>query len=262
MDNVSVALLGDSHANAIAHTLGEALAARGAGMVEFSIVSCPLALDVFLQTARGVVRCDQFTRAAVDFITASSSIKTVVLAGRWSRNIEHGLFDNGEGGVERAGGADNHILNVVSGDRIETGAEAAAARLPGRIRDLVAVLTGAGKNVVIVYQIPEAGWSVPHLLFKASMFGADVKRPASTDHAAYLRRNQRAHAALDAIGESDRVLRIRPDAVFCNTQLPGRCLLEDGKSIFYIDDDHVSTAGGRLLSATIADQMAGKGWLK
>lgn len=261
-DNVSVALLGDSHANSFAHTLGESLARRGAGLVEFSIVSCPAALDVFLQTARGVVRCDQFNRAAVDYIVANPSIRTVVIAGRWSRNIENGLFNNGEGGIERTGAADNHILNVVTGSRIDAGADAAASILPGRIRDLIALLTGAGKNVVIVYQIPEAGWSVPHLLFKATMFGADVKRPASTDYAAYLKRNQRAHAALDAIGESDRVLRIRPDAVFCNTLLPGRCLLEDGKSIFYIDDDHVNTAGGRLLSDEIADQMAGKGWLK
>jgi hypothetical protein len=258
-DKASVAILGDSHANSISHTLGEALGARGAGLVEFSIVSCPPVLDVYLQTQRGVVRCDLFNRAAIDSILKNTSIKTVVLLARWARNIEHGLFDNQEGGVEAAGPADIFNLNVIDGAKIQTGAAAAAAYLPGRIRELVAMLEGGGKNVVLVYQIPEAGWSVPHLLFKASMYGGTIKRPASTSHAVYLRRNERANAALDAITDSDRLLRIRPDAIFCNGAQPGRCLLEDGKSIFYLDDDHLNTAGARLLSARIADQIEARG---
>ncbi len=261
-DKASVAILGDSHANSIAHTLGEALGARGAGLAEFSIVSCPPALGVYLQTSRGNVRCDVFNRAALHFILNDASIKTVVLLSRWARNIEHGLFDNKEGGVEAVGPADIHKLHVIDGDKVQTGAAAAATYLPERIRELVAMLTSGGKNVVLVYTIPEAGWSVPHLLFKASMFGADIKRPASTSHAVYLQRNERAHAALDAIDDSDRLLRVRPDAVFCNVAKPGRCLLEEGKSIFYLDDDHLNTTGARLLSMRIADQIAERGWLK
>lgn len=49
---------------------------------------------------------------------------------------------------------------------------------------------------------------------------------------------------------------------FCNVAKPGRCLLEEGKSIFYLDDDHLNTTGARLLSMRIADQIAERGWLK
>lgn len=66
-DNPTVAVFGDSHANSIAHTLGGALGQHGAGLVEFSIVSCPPALGVHIQTSRGAVRCDLFNRAAMDF---------------------------------------------------------------------------------------------------------------------------------------------------------------------------------------------------
>src|SRR6185312_603785 len=79
----------------------------------------------------------------------SPAISTVILAGRFTLRIEHYSFDNGEGGVE------SFAASYVERSEPEN---SAVAKI---ITDGVRELRKRGKNVVIVYPVPEVGWWVP-----------------------------------------------------------------------------------------------------
>ncbi len=117
-----------------------------------------------------------------------------------------------------------------------------------RIEDLGEVF-----DVVLVYPIPEAGWDVPRQAARLAMFNADFE-DLTTPHAAYLVRNRKIIPAFDAIA-SNRLTRVRPDEVLCETRADGRCSKTRAGEILYIDDDHLSNAGARLVAEQIVEAV-------
>ena len=59
---------------------------------------------------------------------------------------------------------------------------------------------------------------------------------------------------LDSI-QSDNILRVYPDKLFCNTLIKNRCITHDDKDIFYTDDDHLSIRGAEMLNNLIMEKI-------
>lgn len=114
--------------------------------------------------------------------------------------------------------------------------------LAEKIHTHVDSLLGAGKHVVLVYPVPEAGWHVPNMMLK---HGADDFAPdfASTDSQRFVARAGGVMTVLDNIGEHPRLHRVRPHEWLCDRDVEGRCITQrDGKPL-YKDDDHLSLEG-------------------
>ena len=139
-------------------------------------------------------------------------MKTVILAARWSLYLEGSRFDNQEGGVESAHPA-LHISVIRDGRTLTAGGDAEQAALVAeQYQQSVAELLQMGKQVILVYPIPEAGWHVPDYLSKLTLFGHNIEAATgSTDHTVFTARNARTQAALDAIGEHPNLFRIFPE---------------------------------------------------
>lgn len=108
-----------------------------------------------------------------------------------------------------------------------------------------------------MYPIPEVGWDVPGTLRKLAMRGE--RGPLTTSHEAYRARNERVIRLFDAIPDSPALVRVRPDRIFCNTFVAGRCATHSGGEIFYFDDDHLSVSGADRLVGEIA-RLAKERW--
>ncbi|MEZ4576384.1 MAG: SGNH hydrolase domain-containing protein [Vampirovibrionales bacterium] len=71
--------------------------------------------------------------------------------------------------------------------------------------------------------------------------------PVSTDYAVFRQRVESSYALLDSI-DHERVLRVYPERIFCNTYIKDRCATHDASQVFYFDDDHLSPAGAKRLA--------------
>ena len=247
-DNVVAVLLGDSHADSIAHPLSIEMERRGIGAKQMTYGGCPPVREVF---RRGDFRCADYYHEVLKVIQ-DPSIKTVVLMARWSIYSEGQAFDNGEGGVEHG----------VDGIWVDVGvAEVDRSRsLPVRKKAIVDAFAGevlellsSGKRVVIVYPVPEVGWSVPE--YAAKKFARTGDASVSTSYQVYLDRNLDVIMAFDGIGEREGLFRVRPHSKLCDSIVPGRCVAAVGGDVFYFDDDHLSNRGAWTFVGEIVDAL-------
>jgi hypothetical protein len=116
----------------------------------------------------------------------------------------------------------------------------------------VAELTGAGKKVVLVYPIPEVGWDVPRYMARLKQ-DEMLHRDISTSYAVFRERNKRVIEALDAT--PDVAARVYPEAVFCNTVQPGRCMASIELKSYYSDTNHLNWSGASLVAREIVARI-------
>jgi peptidoglycan/LPS O-acetylase OafA/YrhL len=239
----SMLLVGDSHAEAIQLALEEALVARGRSAYAFTTGGCTPIAGVALDAAAVFEPCLQMNRYIVDRFLQDHRIATILLMSRWTAHWAGAPFDNGEGGVEPRlfPGSEGAVLTGVSAGARTTDKSAIATIY----RDAIAALA-ARARVVLIYPVPEAGWDVPAMIAEHYARGAPIPPDAASVSAAtFRRRNAPIHALFDGIATP--VMRIRPDHLFCDTVVPGRCVTHQGGTPLYYDDDHLSDAGARLV---------------
>ncbi len=237
-----VAVVGDSHAAVLGSSFSEALARDGRAGVEFTQAGCPYAPG-FTRRDHRTPKCPTFVDATRERLL-TPNFDTIFLAGRYTLQLDGNVFDNREGGVERGETAGYVAVGVDKSTISEADRQASVST---GYRKAVEELINAGKRVVLIYPIPEAGWRVPGEL--AARRSRGDFSPLTTSYHRYRERNAGVFAAFDAIPNSPNLVRVYPDRVLCNTRHPGRCETHDGDILYYVDDDHMSRDGARLVVA-------------
>ncbi len=251
----TVLLLGDSHAYALGTALGEQLDREGLGgaLVHTGCHPIPGLFDSReANTPARQAFCAEAQRRLEAWV-ARPEVQHTLVAIRWTARlypmdggIDAPAFDNGEGGVEKDYPYRRNLAAGADG-RLGDAAGPKALALTGYLQRLAAL-----KPTVVLDPVPEVGWSPARL----NLLGwrADGATPAriSTSAERYARRNAVALQLLATV-ESPRLQRSQAQALLCNRQLPGRCLVQDGNALYYADDDHLSMLGARQV---IADMLA------
>jgi len=204
--------------------------------------------------------CNQFNLESLKYLKGNS-IQTVILVARWSLYIEGKRFNNGEGGLEP--GRDDAYGLPISKDKSFIHNKGYLSAMGKIYRSAAEVLLKAGKQVVLVYPIPEAGWNVPDLFTKIYLHDYEPLKNSivSTSFDVFQSRTKKAYTQLDMLPAHPNLLRIYPEHVFCNSTVKGRCILEINKKPLYYDDDHLNYLGGELVSREIIKGMKSKNWL-
>jgi len=239
----ALAVLGDSHAAVLFEMIAAKANARGFDAIELTYNSC-LPVVGFRRQARPLP-CSDYSQAVSDYLAPRDDI--VVMAARWTSDLEGVAFDNGEGGIE-----EGERSRIVPLDPVWRGDEAERKR---RVAEAYAASVRAylaqGKKVILVYPIPEVGWNVPRQAARRILLGAPPITDLSTRADVFSARNRAAYVALDAIGDDPNLARVKPEEIFCNSFVAGRCAaMVDGKA-FYFDDDHLNNRGAALVAEAI-----------
>lgn len=249
----TVALYGDSHAEALIATLDESLRRQNIRGVKVSVENCePLPTVVSINAQRGDDREQKLARCRPQYQALLEHLRTnvdaVIVHMRWTMRVypiegevDRFGYDNGEGGVELF---DEKRYSTLDGP----GAAAKAAA----IDHLMSSMRSLDKPLVLVYPVPEVGWDVPRVNYKTYLTTGEIPQRISTSHKRFEVRNAFVHRALDAVGDDPRLRRIRPEHLLCSTREAGRCLAQLDGVPLYGDDDHLSNAGARLVSDAIA----------
>jgi peptidoglycan/LPS O-acetylase OafA/YrhL len=240
---VSIAILGDSHAEALSTELGKAVATTGRGMRELTFTACvPFKglQKIDYPDRKDETKCEAYNSQVFDYMKAHSEITILVIASRWIFYFEGTRFDNGEGGREKGVGFSN------SQERQAAIGQVIAAETKA--------LLALGKKVILVYPIPEVGWDVPDVLAREVAYGVPRDAPLSTSFDVFTARSKNAFQALDGIGNLPGLQRVYPSKLFCDTYVKGRCAAEVDGVPLYFDDDHPDSVGAKI----IADEILGR----
>lgn len=212
--NVVGVVVGDSHADALAYSLGEAFEKRNMGIKEMAYSGAAFG---DLEGTPG------FQSEAYEVIRADSSLKYVVLASRWTlyfRDVTPPQIDATTQGFVKA------VTTYLKLDR----------------------------RVFLVYPVPETGFQLLARSAKEVFFGRYISVPdLSSSYLAY-KTDKKVTAtidALDRIGEHANLIRIKPDKILCDTLVKNRCVVENNGVRLYYDDNHLSNTGARLVADEI-----------
>jgi peptidoglycan/LPS O-acetylase OafA/YrhL len=251
----SLLTLGDSHARTLTGPLIKTLAKQPA-LASFAPVNrggC-----IFLL---GMRRVDEDQSSCPDDYNDRrlSYVSTVdrpiaILLSRLPLLVEESRYDNGEGGVEPG---DDHPRIAAVGEDGPASPDAVAAALSRT----VGTLLERGVKVVLVYPVPEMGWNVPQILLMQAraqgLFpGAAGNPPVSVAYADFQRRTRRTYALYDRIADDPNLVRVYPEQALCDGL---RCFANQGSSIFYRDDNHLSNTGAEKV-ATLIMSAIGERW--
>ena len=70
----------------------------------------------------------------------------------------------------------------------------------------------------------------------------------------FLERSEKIYKIYDSI-KNKNVSRIYPEKILCNSLIIDRCITHDRRKVFYIDDDHPSIEGAKLIVNKIEKAM-------
>lgn len=242
--SVDVAIIGDSHALTFSSKVIEELRRGDVGVTTMSFAACVPFEGYWHSRAR----CDEPVAELVNYIL-SSDIKTVVLAGRYALYTRDDPFNNGVGGIEPEHMGPKYFTNpLLEGDYEKT----LVPNMLHVMQEGISKYLDGGKNLVLVYPVPESGWSVPDRYFKERLFN-DGAQELSFPMEAFLKRNEDVIGFFDSL-DHPHLKKVRPQDVLCSSE-EGRCLNAVGEDVYYYDDDHLSNAGAALLVQPIVQPV-------
>nr|WP_298522028.1 acyltransferase family protein [uncultured Halomonas sp.] len=248
---------GDSQATPLVGPVAKKARSLNMGVKQFVYTNC-LPIAGYSRSDRP--ECGRFNNAVLDTIVSNKNIKMVFMLGRYPLQFEGKSFNNQEGGAE-----EKHRVYAVpiegvkskeyiySEDRVEVVGEL--------IQETVNTLVNNNVKVVLIYPVPEVGWDVPSLLAKEKMYGIERERMLSTSHEVFKERTESSYQQLDMIQDHENLLRVKPELLLCDTQLPNRCITQIENKILYYDSNHLSRYGATMLIDHIFSEIKKRGWM-
>ncbi len=176
----------------------------------------------------------------------------VIIGGRLPLILNEEKFDNLEGGKE------GKMLDYIQNN------EKSLKTLKERNNFIfenykltIEKLLELNNKVILIYPIPEVGWHVPRKLyskFPKNIFEInkyyeekfDKENYLTTSYKVFKDRTSSSFALLDSI-KNKNLIKIFPHKLFCDSLIKDRCITHDNEKLFYLDDDHISSAGSELI---------------
>lgn len=235
LDNAHIALLGDSHAHALASELGAALKAKGHGLQLYVRGGCPpvpnIRVAIYAQDKQP--SCADYNAEIATYLQETPSVDTIILAARWSAYLS--------------------VTHIAQPEKSRKGcfwcAWSGLASSQSVLQAYQAMVQGwleQGKHVILVYPIPEPNWHVPHYLLQQARYNRLPSR-LTRSYEDFIDENNHVYAAFAALSHP-ALDHAKPAERVCHDNA---CLLYDNGIAYYYDDDHVSSAGAALVVESI-----------
>lgn len=237
----AVILLGDSHANAIADGLIAAGAPHNAQIIEWTFSGCNFAFNLRISPAKQAriknhQDCAGFNEWVRKQLETEFPSAPVVIESRYAAEV----FGANERKEDRnvPGIYFTKIHPVTTDELIKEYADQLIA---------TACTIARSRKVYLVRPIPEMGFNVPRILSHRMIVG--INDDLYIPRADYLKRNQWVWDAQDQAQARCGVGIIDPTAIMCNED---KCFGSINRVPLYHDDDHVGSAGNRIIAPAFA----------
>lgn len=233
----TVILIGDSHANAMVDAMIEAATPSNAQIIEWTYSGCNFAFDLKLtpeKKSKNRARYDcegflQWTRGQLDTAYPNAP---VVIASRYAAAAM--------GANERTSGRD--VPHVYFSETFATTTTEFLNEFADQLV-VTACTLAKTREVFLVRPIPELGFNVPKTLSHRMIIGIDDDLYIARTE--YLKRNQWVWDAQDRASAECGAQIIDPTRLLCRQD---RCFGSIDQLPLYSDDDHLGTAGNRMIA--------------
>ena len=233
----SWAVLGDSHGVEISYALSNLLKEGGVKQLTFS--GCPPAYTI----DTNIVGCSKWLTEAIDNIIVTETIHNVLIAFR------HSLYINGNQLSSK-----NSKASSYKPLRIGVGVEVAFDDTKVRklywqsFENIIMKLKEAGKNVVIVFPVPELKKHINKVIMPITMFH-DLSQDLVklNEYSFYQQRNMGVIEPLEKIVIKYDIQKLEPAISFCDDKFFSAVI--NGR-VMYFDDNHLSVEGAAYVLET------------
>ena len=254
-------IVGDSHAQRLIPNLKNEIVSRDYQFITSTRVGCFFfpgfnKIETRTKNVNNFCHNNYFLELEKELKKNKNSV--IIFLGRLPLYLSNYYFDNKEGGVE-----DDVIMSVdtklgkewkntfISVGEYKTIQES--------FRHTINELSKNNK-IILIYPVPEVGWHVPRKILQqnpATFFSSNKKyslENITTSYQVYKERTKSSFDLLNSI-KGNNIYQIYPHQLFCDTSIIDRCVTHDNKSIFYIDDDHLSFKGIEMLNNLIIKKI-------
>ena len=233
-------LIGDSHADAVTTALASAVPNASDGIMDWSYVSCLTALGVknLSPLFKADEKCGEFLEWAVKKLDSIPAEIPLVIVNRTSVYIfgHNEVWEN-----------DANKPAVFFSKPYPTASAEFQRECAQRLID-TACLLSRSHPVYMVRPIPEMGIDVPKAMSRTVIIGSPNEVSISLEE--YHKRNSLVWAAQDVAHDQCGVKVLDPLPYLCRD---GRCYGSKEGRPLYVDDDHLSESGNRLLVPMFAE---------
>lgn len=237
----SFAVWGDSHAEALLPAIDASARSIGIRGVAYTPGGCPPLVGV-RQTREGFQDCAKRAEVFLEYLMRHSEIRQVVLASRWTLYATGVRFLSEAGHSVQITDNDDDIDDApISGNRQVF--ERGLARTLKRLETLQV-------TPVLVGQVPESEFRVPHALARAAHLGRAIDVGPSTE--AFERRQFVVNAILSSQPGHSTLKVIRPDRALCDAV---RCVAADSGRPLYRDSNHLTATQAAKLAYLFDDVL-------
>jgi hypothetical protein len=227
----TMGLWGDSHAKALVAALDEELKRRG--------ICCEVWVQPGNLPGKDVEVNGQDQKINGDALVAFSrpQIRHVIILARWSSYLKGKPEDH------------NNSPRIVGADNPAEALRLMAKGLDGAFE----MLRAPGRQIALVYPVPETGVHVPYLMARKLRAGKSVtdlslEKPADQ----YPIRQDLALALFDEMCAKHGLFPVHPDKLLIRD---GALRISQGDLPLYVDDDHLSRLGSEPLVHEILAQL-------
>jgi peptidoglycan/LPS O-acetylase OafA/YrhL len=230
-----IMVFGDSHSKSAFDAFNEAALQANTHAVYSGASYCTPLLGIYiLRDDQAQVGCHLLNQRVFDYVKAMQ-IKKVFLIGRWSVYTDGG-YDGTEAtwiGVTKDGKKDKPAARIA----FEAG-----------LKKTVEAYASIGAQLYIVEQVPQQTLNVQDLYYK--IYANDLQKV--TESIVELSVSKQQHLQLQAFvsglfkqhAQAGRLNLINFDNIFCDAE---KCLFGTDKHSYYFDNNHLTTAGGRMV---------------
>jgi peptidoglycan/LPS O-acetylase OafA/YrhL len=244
----AIALIGDSHAAALAPGLRTVAKEQGYDLFVFTKSSCPPMSTVtrFMPNHPGHDRqCAAFNSSVMDILARHQEIRTVVMTGYWSAPL-----------IEAAEGSRYALIGAPAPVDPEDNKTVLKNGLAAQVEKLRAL----GKKVIVLQDVPifdvdpvavVLRQEIPARNLLANALGADDTDALSAMNASrrFARQIEAAQVVVSsAISSNDSVALVDPKHFLCGKT---GCEFVSDRQVLYIDNQHLSPAGAKIVARSL-----------
>jgi peptidoglycan/LPS O-acetylase OafA/YrhL len=229
-----VVLWGDSHANHLQPALAAWANSNGLTVRQMAKALCPPVLGAapFTPPSNRRADCAAFNTQALEWIKATPSVRTVILAARWPIYVGASYPRHG-------------VTPILFKDEIPTSDQAAREVLTASLAGMIKELTARGIKVVVIGALPDFYQSGAKCVERARTFGWPENRCAADAWTTNERLAPVDQAIRAALGSAAL---IETRDLFCTSF---RCEPVKDGLLQFRDDNHVTPDGARRIIARL-----------
>ena len=232
---------GDSHAEALLPAIEAAAVQADAPRRGLYVVrgGCVPLVGVD-QVRQGYTDCSVTTESTLRFLEQRPDIGQVVLVSRWALYAMGVRYRSERGSTVFIRDAQTQSTSLTENQRV----------FVRGLQRTVDRLRAAGKQVLLVTQVPETEWPVPLTLARADWIGRQVDlRPRIDDYRA---RQQVVTTQFEALQRAGSVRLVQPHTALCDAQY---CAVRSDGQPRYADTNHLTRRSASALRGLFEDGL-------